>query len=129
MIMKGFTAGIHLLIKKRGRFLILRRASTDRDDPGCWDLPGGGMHLGEQPDKAARREAKEETGLIVDIVGFLNATALPYHGWWSIETYAKARYVSGRLSLSHEHSAYRWVTRSELQKIRPKSYHLKKIHF
>jgi len=125
--MKGYTAGIHLLIKKKGRFLVLRRATGDEDDPGCWDLPGGGVHLGEQPDQAARREAKEETGFTVEVVKYLNPSAIPYHGLWSIELYVEAKYISGRLKLSHEHSESCWVTKSELLRIRPRSYHLKTL--
>ena len=35
---------------------------NEGDDKGKWGLPGGGLKLGEQPFKGAKREFKEETG-------------------------------------------------------------------
>jgi len=40
--MKNFCAGIHVLIKKKNRFLVLKRSPGDIEDAGYWDLPGGG---------------------------------------------------------------------------------------
>ena len=42
----------------RREVLLVRR----RDD-GLWDLPGGGVNVGEEVEAAARRELREETGL------------------------------------------------------------------
>ncbi|WP_405485799.1 NUDIX domain-containing protein [Nocardia sp. NBC_00511] len=53
-------------IERDGAILLIRRA------PGVfltgrWELPGGGVEPGEQPEQAAVREAAEETGLAVTI--------------------------------------------------------------
>ena len=46
----------------KDQVLLLKR----RDIP-VWVLPGGGIEPGESPEKAAQREAEEETGLKVEI--------------------------------------------------------------
>lgn len=58
-----------VLVVRDGRLLLMRRAH----DPwrGDWDIPGGFCEAEEHPFDAARREAKEETGLDVEITGFL----------------------------------------------------------
>jgi 8-oxo-dGTP pyrophosphatase MutT (NUDIX family) len=37
-----------------------------RTDNDCWCFPGGGIELGEEAEETAKREAFEETGLIVE---------------------------------------------------------------
>ncbi len=52
-----------------GRLLLLRR--TIEPWLGRWDIPGGFCDPEEHPIAAARREAWEETGLDVEITGYL----------------------------------------------------------
>jgi ADP-ribose pyrophosphatase YjhB (NUDIX family) len=58
------TAGA-VVCDERGRVLlfghVLRRGSG-------WGIPGGFLRAGEQPDEAARREVREETGLEIEAV-------------------------------------------------------------
>lgn len=51
-----------------GRVLLVR-ASARSHHEGRWFLPGGGVHHGEDPADAVRREVAEETGLRVEIEG------------------------------------------------------------
>lgn len=118
----GFQVGAHVLIEKRGKYLVLKRSLTDLDGPGDWDLPGGGVKPGEQPFRAVAREAKEEAGVRVRVIKVLTTYALPFYRWWSVETTVLARYVSGTVRLSREHSEYRWVSRPALRKLRPRGH-------
>jgi len=59
----GLTAEIALAIVVRdGKVLVARRAD-DRHLGGTWEFPGGKIEDGEEPEAAARRELREETGL------------------------------------------------------------------
>ena len=121
----NFTAGIHILIRKGDQYLLLRRSQEDEEDKGAWDLPGGGIDFGEQPAKAAGREAEEEAGVKIRVGKVLKYLAIPYKGMWSIELIVEGKYISGEVKLSLEHDDYKWVSKEELVSIEPRSTHLK----
>jgi ADP-ribose pyrophosphatase YjhB (NUDIX family) len=52
-----------------GRLLLLRRANAPW--LGRWDIPGGFCDAQEHPIETAAREAREETGIEVEVTGFL----------------------------------------------------------
>ena len=60
------------IVDDQGRLLLQRR--TDGD---WWCMPGGRLEPGETFTSAAIREAKEETGLDIEITGFLGAFTDP----------------------------------------------------
>jgi len=61
--------GVGVLIRDGDRYLIVKRAAEP--DAGLWSIPGGLVEVGERASDAAIREAKEETGLDVEIVDLL----------------------------------------------------------
>ena len=50
------------IFNEKGEVLLQRRGDTN-----TWGFPGGAIELGETPEMAAIREAKEETGLDVEV--------------------------------------------------------------
>lgn len=50
------------IFNDKGEVLLQRRGDTNK-----WGFPGGAIELGETPEMAAIREAKEETGLDVEV--------------------------------------------------------------
>ncbi len=58
--------GVIVAIMDEGKILL-----TQREDFEVWCLPGGGVEDGESLAKAAIREAKEETGLDVELTGLV----------------------------------------------------------
>jgi 8-oxo-dGTP diphosphatase len=59
--------GVGGFVHKGGKVLLIKR----KFDPnrGKWSLPGGLLELGEDPEEAAKREVREETGLEVAVEG------------------------------------------------------------
>lgn len=53
------TRGVKCLIEHGGKILLVRLSYAHKS----WALPGGGVHKSEQYIEAARREAREETGI------------------------------------------------------------------
>jgi len=89
-------------------------------DAGLWSIPGGLVEIGERASDAAVREAKEETGLDVDIVDVLGvvdkivrdeASRIKYH-FVIIDYLAKPR--SGSLRAASDALEARWVKAEEL---------------
>lgn len=85
--------------------------------PNGWlDLPGGRIEVGETDLVAAlNREVREETSLEIE-VGEIYATSLARDGRVFLIVF-KCRYVSGEVTLSDEHSAYRWVNRETFPEV------------
>jgi mutator protein MutT len=97
------------------RALVLRRRPDDRSFAHKWCLPGGRVEAGESPDLTAVREAAEETGLVVRIVGTLGPrrVALPERKLeFNIYCFV-ARADDAIVVVSDEHVDARWLTREE----------------
>ncbi|MEQ8195559.1 MAG: NUDIX hydrolase [Rhodospirillales bacterium] len=62
--------GVGIVILRETGVLLIRRGKPPRQ--GQWSLPGGAQELGETVFDAARREAFEETGLGIDVLGLLD---------------------------------------------------------
>jgi ADP-ribose pyrophosphatase YjhB (NUDIX family) len=58
--------GVGAVILQDGKIILVKR----RAEPGKdrWSVPGGSVHLSEKVRDAAMREAREETGLDVEII-------------------------------------------------------------
>jgi ADP-ribose pyrophosphatase YjhB (NUDIX family) len=54
---------------KDSQVILVRRANEP--SKGLWDIPGGFCDAGEHPMQTAQRELLEETGIEIQIVGFL----------------------------------------------------------
>jgi len=66
-------ATVDIIIETGGGIVLVRR----RNPPHGWALPGGFVDPGESVAQAARREAKEETGLDVELTELLGVYSDP----------------------------------------------------
>src|ERR1035438_8202236 len=64
-----------IIFDDQQRCLLVRRSAFNRNFVGCWEWPGGKLDDGEDFATALLREAREETGLEVEITGLAGAVA------------------------------------------------------
>ncbi|HZR41441.1 MAG TPA: NUDIX domain-containing protein [Ktedonobacteraceae bacterium] len=69
---RHFRIGVSALIFDEGRILLAHRRDID-----WWNLPGGGMEIGETVEEALHREVREETGLEVEIEQLVGVYSKP----------------------------------------------------
>ena len=56
--------GVGVIIRRSSQVLLGRRKGTH--GAGTWQFPGGHLQYGESVEECARRELREETGLLLD---------------------------------------------------------------
>ena len=114
--------GVKAAIFRRGRLLLLHRRNDLALVPGVWDMPGGGVEVGETLEEALRREVREETGFTVRV-------GRPIHVWINrtrmtsgekltstIFCYACTTSSNKRPEMDpQEHTEFAWVRRKELK--------------
>lgn len=95
----------------RGRVLLLKHVF--RGGSG-WGIPGGFVEAGEQPEEAARRELREETGLELEDLRLVHVRTLRRPR--QVETLFVARAVNpgGARAASGEVSRAEWFAPDEL---------------
>lgn len=76
-----------------------------------WEYPGGMVEPGETFQDALHREVKEETGIDIEIVGFIGLCKNVEKDVVNLDFLCKA--VGGQLTTSSESSEVLWVTRED----------------
>jgi 8-oxo-dGTP diphosphatase len=110
--------GVGAIIIEGDRVLLVKRAHPPI--AGQWSIPGGALEIGELVREAAIREAREETGLIVEpgeLLGVFdrvlrNAEQRVQYHYVLIDFLCKP--VGGELSAASDAAEARWFTRAEL---------------
>ncbi len=92
--------------------LLLRRAV--QPGLGAWDLPAGYLDPGESFESAARREAREESGIEVELLSLAGVYHSPPANAVTAVYRARAVDPAASVSLDFESSDHAWVSRSEI---------------
>lgn len=105
-------------IFRDGKILLVRRAREPAK--GVYTFPGGRVEFGESLTEALAREVREETGLIIEIVGLIGyREALPPrtggHGHFVVLPFA-ARWVANEVALNDELDDAKWLPPREAVK-------------
>ncbi|WP_049574976.1 NUDIX hydrolase [Streptomyces sp. SBT349] len=103
-----------------GRLLMIRRS-----DNGRWALPGGGHDFGESISDTVVREAKEETGIDVEVIDMSGIYTDPGHVMLYDDGEARqqfsicfrARPLGGEIRTSSETTEVRWIDPADLSNL------------
>lgn len=128
-----FVATTTIYRKKDRRCLILKRSKKEIVQPRRWCVPGGKLEYNDLKNLAytkddnvayrnniieelVRREAKEECGLIIDKIIYLNDIVFvrPDHVPVVCIKFASI-YKSGKVKIAPEFDDYAWVNNSEIK--------------
>jgi mutator protein MutT len=102
-------------IVREGRVLAARRTSPEALQGG-WELPGGKVEPGEQPEDAVVREVAEELGCRVEVHGHLSGEVTIRDGYTL--RVALAGLLEGEpMPREDEHDAVRWLGPEELDAV------------
>lgn len=96
------------------RVLLMQRGTEPYK--GSWVLPGGIVEAGETVEQAAIREAKEEVGLDLLVVGIIGVYSTPGRDPRGsfVSIAFNAQVVGGELTRTDEARAFRWVSPTEI---------------
>jgi 8-oxo-dGTP diphosphatase len=114
-----FRVIVCFLIERDGHVLFLKRTMSKEEAPGQWETGSGRVEQGEPPVQAVLREAKEETGLDVEVLRPLNTYHF-YRGPLREETIGitfHCRASEGEVALSSEHDETKWVAIEHLLQV------------
>jgi 8-oxo-dGTP pyrophosphatase MutT (NUDIX family) len=112
-----FLVVVAFVIERDNHVLLLRRSLSKDHAAGEWEPGSGRVRQGEAALAAVLREAKEETGLDVTVLGLLDTFHF-YRGTAREETIGivfHCRATGKDLTLSPEHVEAKWVPFEQLQ--------------
>lgn len=96
-----------------GTFLILRRSPDSFTRANEWDFPGGNVLFGEMAQDSLRKEIREESGIeVTDIKPLQIITTMRDQIYCLFINYT-CQALSDKITLSHEHIEFKWVTNDE----------------
>lgn len=117
-----------LILNDKKEVLFVKRVKTENFAPGCWELPGGGSDFGETPEKALKREIKEECGIDIEVLNPLTVKAYfmenPQEKIQRIEIifYCKMIDENQKIALSSEHSDFKFLPLGKVDRLELSKY-------
>ena len=109
-IMVNFRVAAKSFIIHDDRLLVVKRRPNDVQKPGMWEIPGGRLEPGENPFEGLKREAKEETGLDIDVIHPLQVRHFTRDDGQTITMLIfLCKALTSNVQLSDEHTEFEWV--------------------
>ena len=109
------------VIMKNKKVLILQRNKDEEIFPNMWELPSGKKELLESSKKCLIREAKEETGLDIQIIIPTFIFDYQIEKPNEIRDSTQINFLvkpinNNKVKLSPEHQKFAWISKNEIEK-------------
>ena len=110
----NFRIAAKSFIIEDNKLLIIKRRPNDVQKPSIWEIPGGRLELGEDPNQGLIRETKEETNLDIEIKKPLNVKHFTRDDGQKITMLIfLCQALNQDVKLSEEHTEYEWINLDE----------------
>ena len=107
-----FPVSVKAIIIDEGRVLCLKNERNE------WDLPGGKINFGEDPEDCLKREIKEETNLEISDLQVLKSLNLRFNNIPVLILLFSAKITSNDpVNISFEHSEYKFFYKSDIKNL------------
>lgn len=108
-----FYAAAMAMIDKDNKTLVAKRIQDHLGGyGGQWEPPSGKLETGESFEQGILREVMEEVSLEVELIAPVATWMLPEKPL--VGVIFAARYISGQVKLTSEHTEYKWVSEQEI---------------
>ncbi len=105
---------IIIIVNKDSEILLLKRSPLADWGASRWAFVGGSIQVGETPEKACKREVKEETGIILDDI--INVFTLKRKN--NTEFVFACRYLGdNNIKINKEHVDYEWFPLEDIKSL------------
>jgi len=104
-----------IIANEKGEVLLVKRAIQPKK--GYWDLPGGFLENGEDPEVGVRREIKEELGVVLRIKRIVGIYVDRYfHQYWAhtFNVDYECAIKAGKLKAMDDVAEVRWFKKSQI---------------
>ncbi len=125
---------VQAIIRENDKILFLRRSQGRPGIVGKYELPGGTLEDGEQPDDGIRRHLKNDLGLAVQSVQLADVMSMTNRDEGDIQhvfiVYTIPSFDTTKpLVLGRSYDKYEWKSKSEIQQndLRESAYYLLRI--
>lgn len=113
------TGAANIFVNEAGEILLMKRSDQTAFFPGDWGLIGGFVDQGETIEAAAKREAKEEIGVEIEVIRFIGRyynTSNPVYGYvTTLAHYSKIISGQPHPAQPEECSDVRWFKPEEIK--------------
>lgn len=108
---------INVIENSSNEILLIKRYPEAKMQPERWGFPAGHIEINETPEECAERERLEEIGHDHEVnllKSFGPVRDTFYGGIYEMYLFHQ-QWISGKITLNHEHTDFAWVNKDEYQ--------------